>query len=179
MLSILLCDFFHISKDQHWYVNRSQHSTPRPLSSPYMYGFYNQISIQLSIERWYALTEGAKHLSYSSHCAFLPCFAIYLLSYTYAWVPCWMRAARKNVNILKPFWVNHEQLSPNIPYTVFKMCNWVMRASLSHMARFHSLVYEQSPVWLLMRVNAYVWLWNTLAMNFKRIKLHCVSTYWI
>lgn len=157
------------------------HNTPLPdhCPLPTCMFFYTQISFHLWIERWYPLTEGVKHLSYSLHCAFLPCSAIYLLSYTYTWVPCWMRATRKNVNILKPFWVNHEQLSPNIPYTVFKMCNWVMSASLSHMARFHSLVYEQSPMWLLMHVNAYVWLWNSLAMNFKRIKLHCVSTYWI
>lgn len=39
VLSIFLCDFFHISKDQHWYMNRSPHSTSRPLSSPYVYVF--------------------------------------------------------------------------------------------------------------------------------------------
>lgn len=157
------------------------HNSPLPdhCLLPNSMVFYTQISFHLSIERWYPSTERVKHLSYSSHRAFLPCSAIYLLSYTYAWVPCWMRATRKNVNILKPFWVNHEQLSPNIPYTGFKMCNWAMSASLSHVAGFHSLVHEQSPLWLLMHVNAYVWLWNSLAMNFKRIKLHCVSTYWI
>lgn len=32
-------DFFHISKEQHWYVNRSQHSTSRPLSSSHLYVF--------------------------------------------------------------------------------------------------------------------------------------------
>lgn len=121
MCFLFSCDLFHISKDQHWSINRSHHSTSRPLSSPYPYLFYNQISLHLSIER--GLMGEVKHLGYSSHCAFLPCSAIYLLSYTYACVPCWIRATRKNVNILKPFWVNHEQLSPNIPYTVFKMCN--------------------------------------------------------
>lgn len=150
------CDFFHISKDQHWSIDRSHHSTSRPLSSPYTCPFYNPISLHLPIER--GLIGGVKYLGYSSHCAFLPCSAIYLLSYTHACVPCWIRATRKNVNILKPSWVNHKQMSPNIPHTVFKMCNWVTSASTSHVALFCSLVNEQSPMWLLMHVNAYVWL---------------------
>lgn len=39
MFSILLCNFSHISKDQKWYANRSQQSTSRPLSFPYLYDF--------------------------------------------------------------------------------------------------------------------------------------------
>lgn len=141
------------------------HSTNRPLSSLYPYLFSKQIYFSLTIEN--RLIGEVKHLSYSSHCAFLPCSAIYLLSYTYAWVPCWIRATRKNVSILTPFLVNHEQLSPNIPYAVLRMCNWVTSASISHVALFCSLVNEQSLIWLLMHVNAYVWLWNLLAMNFQ------------
>ena len=177
MCFLFLRDFFHISKDRHWSVNRSHHSTSRPLSSPYPYLFYNKISFHLSIERWYPLIGEVKHLGYSSHCAYLPCSAIYLLSYTYACVPCWMRATRKKINILKPFWVNHEQLAPNIPYTVFKMCNWVTSASISHVALFRSLVNEQSPMWLLMHVNAYVWL--TLKFAGHELSRELSSTMWV
>lgn len=108
-----------------------------------------------------------KRLGYSSHSAFLLRSAVYLLSYTHARVPCWIRATRKNVNILKPFWVNHEQLSPNIPYTVFKMCNRVPSAPISHVAPFPSSANDQSPAWLLMHENAHVWLGNLRATSIQ------------
>lgn len=158
---VWLFSTFLLASNDPW----THQSTYRPLSPLYPYLFYKQISFCLAIEN--RLIGEVKHLSYSSHCAFLPCSAIYLLSYTYVWVPCWIRATRRNVNILKPFLVNHEQLSPNIPYAVLRMCNWVTSASISHMALFRSLVNEQSPMWLVMHVNAYVWLRNLLAMKFQ------------
>lgn len=167
---------FHIFKDSpiHAQVTPLHFQHARTLSSPYSYLFYNQIYFHLSIER--GLMGQLKHVSCSSHCAFLQCPAIYLPSYTYVCLPCWIRATRKNVNILKPIWVNHEQLSPNILYTVFKMRNWVRSASIGHVALFRSLSEWAIPY---VTTHACEYLCVTLKFTCHELSRELSSTIWV